>query len=141
MFINPRSNLMLMVTDQEWSQDEYISAKSDEMSIHTPEEIVMSKRSLGRQFDRNTISLVLSGDPTLSPGNVVEFAMPEILGTTKASQPEELDKWLQGKYLILAASHNIQNDTYRTHLTLIRDGFFTEIFHRDPVEYSQMKGV
>lgn len=141
MFINPRSNLMLMVTDHEWRQDEYISNKSDEMPIHTPEEIILSKRSLGRQFDKHTISLTLSGDPTLEPGNVVEFAMPEILGTTKATQPEELDKWLQGKYLILAASHNIKGDEYHTHLTLVRDGFFTEIFHRDPVEYSQMKGV
>ena len=65
---------------------------------------------------------------------MIEFAIPEHLGKTSKENPEEKDKYLQGKYLVLAISHMVKYGEYKMNLELVKDTFFSDIENRDPVE-------
>jgi hypothetical protein len=136
MFIKPRPNMSYMVTDYETSTDEYFSSKSYEQPTNMPEDHYLHKMSMITQLDRNTITTTITGDPRVKVGDVVQFNIPEMLGVTGADRPEMKDAWVQGNYLVLAVAHHFTNDKYKMTMKLVRDGFHTDIYNRDPKDYA-----
>jgi hypothetical protein len=136
MFVNPKTNMAYTITDIEVPTDTYFSSRSYESTTNAPEDYFLHKISLASQLNRNTISATITGDPRVKVGSVVQFNVPEMLGITSEANPQMRDAWIQGKYLVLAVAHHFSDQQYRMTLKLIRDGFYTDIYNRNPVDYT-----
>jgi hypothetical protein len=126
MFIDPKANMAMLITDLDQDTHEYI-AERDSVRPYMPEDFFLDRISQKRQLLKNTIQASVSGDPRVKVGQVVEFNPPEILGITGTKNPEMPDKWLKGKYLVVGVLHAINQAQYSMHLQLVKDGFATEI--------------
>ena len=135
MFITPRRNMSYMITDFETSTDDYFSSRSYEQPANVPEDHLLHRISMINQLDRNTITTTITGDPRVNVGCVVKFNVPEMLGVTDKKRPEMKDAWIQGNYLVLAVAHHFENEDYKMTMKLVRDGFHTDIYNRDPKKY------
>lgn len=134
MFIDPKANMAMLVTDLDQDTHEYI-ANRESVRPFLPEDFYLDRISQRRQIIKHMISASVSGDPRVRVGQVVEFNMPEILGITGKKNPEMPDKWLKGKYLVVGVLHAVTQSQYSMHLQLVKDGFETEISdisYRDP---------
>ena len=56
------------------------------------------------------------------------------VGDSAGRNREELDKYIQGKYVVVSVAHIIKAEEYRLNLELIKDSFFSDIESRDPIE-------
>lgn len=126
MFVDPKANMALVITDINQDTHDYISQK-ESVRPTAPEEFLLERNSHKRQLMRNIIQTTVSGDPRIKVGMVVKFDIPEILGKTSEKDPEQLDKWLKGNYLVIGILHHVTQREYKMHLELMRDGFATEI--------------
>lgn len=135
MFINPLTNFQYSVTDIEAGLNEYFSAKSYEQITHAPEEYYLHRQSLISQLDRNTMTVTITGDPRVKVGTVVKFDVPEMLGSSGNGKLNMKDEWVQGNYLVLAVGHHFTNAEYKMTIKMVRDGFHTDIYNRDPQDY------
>lgn len=133
-FINPLTNLTMVITDAGQDTQEYIQARDITVTPYNPEEFVLQTISHHQQLIKHRVKATVSGDPRIRAGQVVEFKLPEFLGKTSKQSPEEFDRYLQGKYLIIGISHVISRNNYRMNLEMIKDSFFSKIAPRDPVE-------
>lgn len=138
MFIDPKANMAMLVTDINQDTHDYIKEK-ETVRPYLPEDFFLSRISQKRQLMKHLLSVNVSGDPRVRAGMVVEFNLPEILGKTGFTSPEMPDKWLKGKYLVISAVHAVSQSAYSMHLQLVKDGFETkisDISYRDPfLEY------
>lgn len=133
-FINPLNNLMMVITDSGQAEQEYIKTRDPDVTPYDPEEYLLQTRSHHLQLMKKVIRATVSGDPRIRAGDVIEFKLPELLGKISKADPEQMDKYLQGKYLVVGISHLIMDNQYRMNLELIKDSFFSDIKSRDPVK-------
>jgi hypothetical protein len=126
MFIDPKANMAMLITDLDQDTHEYIKEK-DTIRPYLPEDFFLGRISQKQQLLKNVIQASVSGDPRVKVGQVVEFNPPEILGITGAKNPEMPDKWLKGRYLVVGVLHALNQAQYSMHLQLVKDGFATEI--------------
>jgi hypothetical protein len=134
MFVNPRANLAMVVTDTPQTSNEYVTSKEPGIKSYFPEDFFLHRQSQKKQMLSSIITTTVSGDPRIKAGDIIEFAIPEHLGKTSASNPEEKDKYMQGKYLVLSVAHIVKYGEYKMNLELIRDTVYSDITHRDPVK-------
>lgn len=134
MFVNPRTNLSMMISDSGQQTQEYISGRDSTVRSYDPEEVMLQRNSQKAQFLRNILTTELSGDPRVKAGCVIKFDIPETLGKVNQKDPEEKDKYLQGNYLVVSVAHILSRTQYKMTLELIRDSFFSDIEARNPVE-------
>ena len=134
MFINPRTNLHMMISDAGQDIQEYIVGKDTSFRPYNPEEVFLQRKSQKAQFLKNILTTELSGDPRIKAGCVIKFDIPENLGKTNPKDPEEKDKYLQGNYLVVSVAHILKKTEYKMCLELIKDSFFSDIKSRNPVE-------
>lgn len=138
MFIDPKANMAMLISDLNQDTHEYISER-DAVRPYLPEDFFLSRLSQKKQLLKTLISCSVSGDPRVKAGMVVKFNIPEILGKTSDKNPEMMDKWLKGNYLVVSVLHTLNQSEYTMHLQLVKDGFETEISditYRDPsLEY------
>jgi hypothetical protein len=132
MFSNPLTNLHMLITDFGQREQEYISQRDIEITPYDPELFVLQNRSQKMQFLKNLLYVTLSGDPRIKAGCVIEFFLPESLGKAGKMNPEEFDRYLQGKYLVVSVAHVLRKGSYRINLEIIKDSFFSNIVSRDP---------
>ena len=71
MFVTPKQNMAYGLTSFETTTQAYFSKHSYEKPPHLPEDYFLHKKSLIYQFDRNTITTTISGDPRLKVGDVL----------------------------------------------------------------------
>lgn len=137
MFVHPLTNLSVVVTDFGQDTQEYISERDPTINPYNPEEFFTQTISNKKQFLRNIITTTVSGDPRIKAGCTIQFDIPEILGKTgdtSGRNKEELDKYIQGKYVVVSVAHVVKIGEYKLILELIKDSFFSDIESRDPVE-------
>lgn len=144
MFIDPKANMAMLVTDLAQDVHEYISERTT-VRPFLPEDFFLSRISQKKQLMKNTIRLSVTGDPRVKPGVVVKFDIPEILGKTSRENPEMPDKWLRGNFLVISVLHSLTQSEYTMHLELVKDGFETSISkatYRDPtLEYKGHENI
>jgi hypothetical protein len=136
MFIDPKANMAMLVTDLDQDTHEYISEKT-KIRPYLPEDFFLDRISQKQQLMKHIIQANVSGDPRVKVGQVLEFNPPEILGITGKKNPEMPDKWLKGKYLVVGVLHTLNQSQYSMHLQLVKDGFSTEISkktYRNPAD-------
>jgi hypothetical protein len=134
MFTNPLSNLNVAISDMGHEFNEYITERDSSAKSNNIEDYVLQRNSSKLQFMKNVITTTVSGDPRIKAGNVVHFKIPEFMGKVNTESKEELDKYLQGNYLVVSIAHIINSNSYKMNLELIKDSYFSDIEARDPVE-------
>lgn len=131
MFINPRGNLKVVVGDAGQDTQEYISQRDQTVRPYAPEEFVNQREAEKASFIKNVISTSLPGDPTIKVGSVVKFDIPEKTGRINDQNPEELDKYLQGNYVVVSVAHIVTKESYKMNLELMKNSPENEIEPRD----------
>ena len=137
MFVHPLTNLSVVVTDFAQDVQEYISERDNTINPYNPEEFFIQTISNKTQFMKHIVSTTVSGDPRIKAGCTIQFDIPENMGNVGDSagrNREELDKYIQGKYVVVSVAHIIKAEEYRLNLELIKDSFFSDIESRDPIE-------
>lgn len=139
MFTDPRSNVNMFITDYGHKEQEYIIERDADIYLQEPEFYALQTRSHFKQMQSKVLTVSLSGNPTVKAGTVIKFLLPEVVGRIGEKDPEKLDRYLQGKYVVTQAMHVLKNDRYTMVLKLIKDSYFNEIKSRDPVK--ENKGI
>lgn len=123
----PEANFSLQFTQSEHERDPTQRAKMIE-------EYHLKRMSQKKQIQRQVTSVSLAGDPRYKAGQVIEFILPELLGKVSKEYPQELDKYLQGNYLVVSSCHIVRQNGYTVNMELVKDSFYSEIEHRDLLE-------
>lgn len=131
---SPDSRIAVHWTNFQHDTIEHIKDKSAGINPFRPEDFSLRVNSQLDSMMRNAIDVVLPGTPDLIAGKKVSFYLPEHLGKVSDDEPEELDRYLQGEYLIVSVMHRITTSEYTCNLTLAKDSFFANIKHRNPEE-------
>lgn len=132
IFVNPRANMKVIIGDAGQDTQEYIAARDPQVKPYNPEDFAAQKTSERRQFFRRPITTTIPGDPRIKPGTVIFFAIPEKKGNIRPDNPQELDKYLQGHYLVVGVAHIINKEKYRMNLELMRPSDDADIKPEDP---------
>jgi len=136
-FVNPIANLHTLITDFGHKDTEYISQRDNDIYISEPEEYYSQKRSHFSQMHSNVMKITLSGHPDVKAGSVIKFNLPEVSGTSTKEKQSELDKYLQGHYLVTEVAHILKTDGYKMNIKMIKDSLFTDIEARELNKFSQ----
>lgn len=140
MFVQPKANPKMIVSNIGNDTAPYIAEHEPGIKPNFYEDYKLHRTSQKQQIEKQIVRVTLSGDPRVKAGDILEFELPEHLGKTNRDEPEELDRYLQGKYLIAAVAHIIKQGSYMIHLELLKDTYFKELKNRDPVaEYEGKK--
>jgi hypothetical protein len=131
---SPDCRMSLYWTNAEHNTVDHINSKESEVNPFKFEEYVLRTSSQLDTMMRNTIDAVLPGTPDIKAGITINFKLPEHLGKVSPEEPEEMDAYLQGKYLVISVMHRIAKGEYTCGVTLAKDSFFSDIKHRDPHE-------
>ena len=134
MFVNPRSNLAMQITDLGHKDTQYITERDSDIYIHEPEYYYKQTQSHIKQMQTKTMSVSLSGHPYVRAGSVIEFLLPEQLGKIGEKDAQELDKYAQGRYVVTKVTHILKNNKYTMNIDMVKDSFFSDIEARNPVE-------
>lgn len=134
LFVNPRAKMRVVIGDSGQDTQEYIAARDPQVRPEAPEEFAMQKLAEKRQFFRRPLITSIPGDPRMKPGSVIYLVYPEKIGNISSKKPQELDKYLQGHYLVVGVSHIITKEKYNTSLELMRPSDHSEIIPRDPFQ-------
>lgn len=134
MFVNPRTNMAMLISDNGQDTHEYISARDKTVTPYNPEDFFLQRESQKNQMLKYVVRTTLSGDPRIRAGCTIEFEVPEFMGKVGKHAPEEKDKYMQGKYLVIAVAHIVERGKYRMNIEMVKDSFFSDIESRNPVE-------
>ena len=134
MFVTPKSNPKMIISNIGNDTAEYISSHEPGSKPFFYEEYKLHRNSQNLQILKQIVRVTLSGDPRVKAGDILEFALPEHLGKTSIDEPEQLDRYLQGKYLIAAVAHIIKPGSYMIHLELLKDTYNKELLNRNPID-------
>jgi len=124
------ANIKLIHSDKDRDVQDHLSIDPDIFSSK-PEEFLLPRSSQINQA--NTTKLVISapGDPRRTAGKVITFHLPQNASDVSDERPQELDNYLQGRYLIASLRHQIKPTRYSLSMELIKDTLHTPIEHID----------
>lgn len=128
----PKSFMRFLSTDLDHDVIPWIAGKEPGIKPNRVEEYTLYRYSQIKQMQQHAMRLQVSGDPRRKVGQVIEFIMPQHIGNLHPDQPEELDEYLQGKYLVTSIAHRLERDQYIMELEIIKDSYVSGIEHKDP---------
>lgn len=129
---DPQTMIKLMSTNKDHDKLEHIIDKQPGIKPSHIEESQLLRYSRMQQINDKKITILVSGDPRIKVGNTVEFQLPQFTGD--ADQRPEEDKYLSGKYLIVALRHRILQSKYLLEMEIVKDSFISDVEHVDPRE-------
>ena len=83
------------------------------------------RESLMGQSSSVRINIVIAGDSTLRPGDVVRLKIPSI--EHQESSKQVIDTYYSGKFMVTSIHHVINKEEYTMHIELIKDSLSREI--------------
>lgn len=111
----------------------WIAAKEPGIKPYQLEEYTLYRYAQIQQIiGNNKLRVSVSGDPRRKVGQTIDFKLPQALSNITKETPEELDKYMQGKYLITSLVHRLSKGSYYMEAEIVKDTFFTGIEHVDP---------
>jgi hypothetical protein len=139
--------LKIMVSNKDQKKAEGISDKPWSVANDIRAESYVTQRTSQLALSHYTrLKIVVSGDPNLTVGSLVDVTLPSSLSSTKQNNgfnSGKPDPYNSGKYLITAVRHKINTEMkYETILELAKDSFTTEIstFGDNPTVNLAVKG-
>jgi len=133
-FFNPRSSIEMVITDYAHKDAQYITERDNDIYCSEPEFYLKQTKSHFKQMATNTIRVSLSGNPKVQAGSVINFLLPEVMSNVSEKKTPELDKYLQGRYLVTSVAHILSKQKYVMNIELVKDSYFSDIESRDPIE-------
>jgi len=133
VFGSPKSYFNSIFTNLDHDKTEHIKEKEPGIKPHHKEDVLLKRKSYFQQINNHKLRIVLSGDPRRKSGQVLEFFLPNFLANT-SDDPQELDKYLHGKYLILNIEHRLSVNSYYMILDIVKDSYVEDIEYEDPYE-------
>lgn len=132
---SPLAHRKFLWTNKGHDRVPWIVAKERGILPNHVEDFTLYRQSQIHQIESCKVLCTLPGDPRRKIGQVVEFLLPHQQGNwEERTQGEPYDNYLSGKYLITAVTHRIEQDSYWMDFELIKDTYYTEIKHRDPLK-------
>lgn len=131
---SPDCKMSLNWTNSDHDIVEHIASKEPGINPFKFEEYILRVNSQLDTMLRNSIDAILPGTPGIKAGMTINFTLPEHLGKVSDKDPEMLDAYLQGKYLVVSVVHRIVKGAYTCGVTLTKDSFYSDIKHRAPTE-------
>ena len=131
---SPLASMRFAPTNKDHDKIPWIAGKEPGIKPTHIEEQLLFRMSQMKQIRAHKIGLTVSGDPRRFVGQVIEFNLPQFLGNVRPEAPQELDKYLQGKYLIISMKHRLEVDRYYQEMEIVKDTYFKGIAYEDPVE-------
>jgi hypothetical protein len=131
---NPKSRYSYVVAPYGREQQAHLVERDAEISSFFLEEVIPYRESQLEQIRKRVVTLNFPGDPRVRVGNIINFEIPEVSGRVSDDYPQEKDRYLNGKYLIVGISHVIEQTEYYISVDLIKDSYLSEIIHRDPIQ-------
>jgi len=129
----PESIMKLVSTNKDHDVIPWLVERDPTVKPVLVEDFVQYRASQIQQIHLHAITVVVSGDPRRKVGQVIEFQLPQNLGNVRPDAPQELDNYLQGKYLIVALKHTLYQDKYYMEMQLVKDSYVNAIEFVDPV--------
>lgn len=99
---------------------------------HIEEYVLYRYSQMQQVLGTHRVMVSVTGDPRRKVGQTIEFLLPQAVSKVDKENPEELDKYLQGKYLITSLVHRITGLTYAMEAEIVKDTYKSEIEHIDP---------
>lgn len=130
----PDAHMRVIFTNKDQDTLEWIGGKDKSIKPTNIEEYLLHRTSYLHQLNTTKMAIVVSGDPRRKAGEIIEFLLPQNMGNVNKENPQELDNYLQGKFLVTAIKHSITTNSYKMHLEIVKDTFFSNIEHVDPTE-------
>lgn len=127
LFINPRSVMKVVIGDSGQDTQEYISQRDPTVKPYNPELFCIQREAEKLQFIKNTIVVSLPGDPRIKAGDVITFKLPEKTGYVNEGNPQQLDRYLQGNYIVVAVTHIVSKTKYSMKLELMKNTYHGDI--------------
>jgi len=90
-------------------------------------EYSFQRRSLMQQMSAFSVQVTVPGNSEITVGDIVDL-------DTVIYRTSEQDKYLSGKYLVLAVNHQITTDGYDSIITLGRDSILTDKWETEIVD-------
>lgn len=131
---SPLSHIRLMHTNLDHDKVPWIVAHEPGILPEHLENYVQRRSSQLGQINNAKIKLSVSGDPRIRVGQIIKFNLPQMRGMTDTSKPKEMDRYFQGKWLIVAISHTLEQDSYWIDIEIVKDTFVKKILHIDPIK-------
>jgi hypothetical protein len=130
----PDAHMRVVFTNKDQETLEWIGGKDASIKSSNIEEYLLHRTSYIHQMNTTKMGIVVSGDPRRKAGEIIEFLLPQNMGNVNKENPQELDSYLQGKFLITAIKHTITTNSYQMHMEIVKDTFFSDIKHVDPTQ-------
>jgi hypothetical protein len=121
----------LMSTNKDHDIIPWIASKEPGILPMKLEEYVLPRQSQFQQLNNNRITITISGNTERRIGDIIEFVMPSALNIPDRLQ--EPEKYLSGKYIIMALRHRLEVDAYYQDIELVKDSFLNAIVYEDPI--------
>lgn len=128
------AHIKFMSTNKDHDIVEHLTAKDPTIKPNKLEEYVHRRGSHLHQLNNFRIGVVVSGDPRRKVGDIITFELPQVAGDVRPGVPQELDKFVQGKYLVLSIKHSLSQIGYNMSMELVKDSFFKPVEHVDVIE-------
>jgi len=122
---SPESVLKVMTGNSNQSLVPYIKEKEGGIAKDIFAEVYVPLRTAQISLANFTnMKIVVPGDPGITAGRTIQFNLPTLKPSTNK---KELDKFLSGKYLVVAVRHTIQaRGVYQTVMEIAKDSSPTE---------------
>lgn len=130
---SPKAHTKLMHTNKDHDIVPWIAGREPGIKPFKLEEYTMRRTSQMHQINNFRLGFTVTGDPRRKVGQVIEVLMPQHAGDVHKDRPQELDRYFQGRYLIVAIRHTLSQLGYTMQLEVIKDTFFKGIEHVDVV--------
>lgn len=128
----PDAHMRVVFTNKDQDKLEWIGGKDPSIKPTYVEEYLLHRTSYIHQMNTTKMAIVVSGDPRRKAGEIIEFSLPQNMGNVSKENPQELDNYLQGKFLVTGIKHTITYNSYQMHMEIVKDSFFSNIEHVDP---------
>jgi len=124
----------VMSTNKDHDIIDHIASKEPGIKPYKLEEYALRRTSFLNQIHQFRVGVSVSGDPRRKVGDIIEFDLPQVAGDVSRERPEELDRYFQGKYLIVSIRHTLSLTDYSMEFEIVKDSFANKIQHTDIVE-------
>lgn len=131
---SPKAHTKLMSTNKDHDIVPHIVARDATIKPYKLEEYAMRRTSHMNQFNNFRLGLTVSGDPRRKVGDIIQFDLPQVTGDVHENSPQELDRYFQGKYLVISIKHHLAQGAYTMEMEIMKDSFFKPIEHINPLE-------
>jgi hypothetical protein len=124
-FTNNSKTTLFIPTQLKQSEVKYIKDKKIKIHPKRTELFKLAEKSGFAQMDNIVYNLVIHGDHTRQPGDMITLRIPKFTSLTKQGDPE--DKFYSGNYLVTEVRHKINVDTFTTVLQVVKDSYEQKI--------------